>query len=155
MPELKCCRCLEIRVGIFLLGLWSIIVTVGYYIGFVMEWDKSPSSSLPDYPTPILYVMAALGFIGGSFGIFASIFKSIPFSKVFFVWTVIHFFSQFAEGIIYAAAGYSLYILFFIDFVIWGYFIIVVNQYIQYLKSQNLYPRRLMVNNRNYQSTSP
>lgn len=104
--------------------------------------------------------MAALGFIGGSIGMFASIFQSIPLSKLFFVWTVIHFFSQFAEGIIYAAAGYTLYILFFIDFVLWGYFCLVVNQYIDFLKDKKTkYPRRLMVNrgitNNDYQSTKP
>eukprot|EP00483_Globobulimina_turgida_P011043 UN11064 len=118
----KCCRCLEIRAGIFMLGLWSILITIGYYIGFLLLWGSSSHSHrhiLVHYPLFILYGLSALGFIGGSFGILAAIFQSVALSKVFFLWAVIRFFCQFIEGILYAAAGYSLYILFFIDFVPW------------------------------------
>eukprot|EP00483_Globobulimina_turgida_P012172 UN12194 len=118
--KLKCCRCLEIRVGIFILGLWSIFITIGYYIGFLLLWGShSHQHPIVHYPILVLYGMAGIGFFGGSFGIFAAIFQSVTFAKIFFTWAIIRFFSQFIEGIIYAAAGYSLYILFFIDFVLW------------------------------------
>ena len=149
--EQRCCRCVEIRVGIFLLGLWSITVTIAYYIGFEMILEKD---SRVKYPKPVLYFLALLGFIGGSFGIFASIFNSILISKMFLIWAVIRFFACFAEGILYAAAGYSLYIMFFIDFVIWGYWIIVINQFIQLLQSKKLFPLRGLNVNNYYQSTS-
>eukprot|EP01083_Nonionella_stella_P239481 838118_1 len=166
--KLRCCRCFEVRVGMFVLGLWSIIATVGYYIGFSLLWYRD--SGIP-YPIPVLYLMAAIGFIGGSVGIITSIFESLRFCKGFFVWAVVHFFCQFAEGILYAkgrsvslkvhmhvigilnTAGYSCYILFFIDFILWGYFIIVINQYIQLLTSKKRHPHGLMINTQHYQST--
>eukprot|EP00484_Ammonia_sp_Unknown_P028421 CAMPEP_0197033304 /NCGR_PEP_ID=MMETSP1384-20130603/11752_1 /TAXON_ID=29189 /ORGANISM="Ammonia sp." /LENGTH=205 /DNA_ID=CAMNT_0042463093 /DNA_START=40 /DNA_END=657 /DNA_ORIENTATION=- len=151
----RCCKCMEIRVGIFALGLWSILVTNGYYIGFLMMWCKNATSSTLHYPVPVLYALAGLGFIGGSVGIFASILQSLLFVKVFFAWAILHFFGQFIEGILYAAAGYNLYIIFFIDFVLWGYFIIVINTYMELLKQHNN-ERRLMINNQvYYQSMDP
>ena len=134
-----------------MLGLWSILITDVYYLGFVLIW-REPFYPIY-YPLSVCLGMAGLGFLGGCCGMLSSIFQSLLFAKLFFFWAVIRFFSQFAEGIIYAAEGYKEYVVFFILFIIWGYYIIVVNQYIQILLKKKLNPRRLIPHN--YQSTIP
>lgn len=58
---------------------------------------------------------------------------------------VIAFFCQFVEGIIFAAAGYSfMMVLFFIDFLLFGYFIIQIDKYCEFLREKQRECVRLM-----------